>query len=278
MPTIKTSATTAGQRFATKLSQWSLTASGPYKQLTRINPKNSGRNNRGRVTVRHQGGRQKRLLREIDWLRKKQDVGAKVVSIEYDPNRTANVALIQYEDGARSYILAPLGLKEGERVMAGAAAEIKPGNALPIGKIPVGTVVHNLELAPGKGAQLGRGAGTTIIIQGREDVYILVKLPSGEIRRVKPECFATVGQVSNPDWKLVKFGKAGRKRLMGIRPTVRGVAQHPGSHPHGGGVGRSGVGMPSPKSPWGKKTLGKKTRSRRKYSNKMIVKDRRIKR
>jgi large subunit ribosomal protein L2 len=278
MSTIKTSARTPGQRFATRLPLYTVTKGEPYKQLVKINPKNSGRNNSGRVTVRHQGGRHKRLLREIDWKRLKRDMQAKVLTIEYDPNRTANVALLQYEDGTRSYILASLGMKVDDLVLAGEAAEIRPGNSLPLGKIPVGAVVHNVELSPGRGAQLARGAGTGIIIQGREDDYILIKLPSGEIRRVSYECYATVGQISNPDWKLVKFGKAGRKRRMGIRPTVRGVAQHPGSHPHGGGEGRSGIGMPAPKSPWGKRTLGVKTRKRKKYSDKMIVKDRRIKR
>ncbi len=277
MPVIKTSATTPGQRFATKLVR-NLTVSKPQKKLTKINPKSSGRNNSGRVSVRHQGGRQKRLLRKIDWRRQKHDMEAKVLSIEYDPNRTANIALLKYADGFKVYILAPIGLSVGDQVMSGEVAEIKVGNALPVKKIPVGTTIHCVEMFPGKGAQLGRGAGTGIIIQGREDKYILVKLPSGEIRRIAPDCYATVGQLSNPDWKIVKFGTAGRKRRMGIRPTVRGVAQNPSSHPHGGGEGRSGIGMPSPKSPWGWKTLGRKTRSRTKYSDKMIVKDRRVKR
>ncbi len=277
MPTVKTAPTTPGHRFATKLGS-TVSKGKPQKKLTRINPKTTGRNSAGRITVRHRGGQHKRLLRKIDWYRKKTDMPAQVLTIEYDPNRTSNVALIQYQDGHRSYILAPEGLKVDDQVISGPAADIKPGNALPLSKIPVGTTVHNLELIPGKGAQMARSAGIGVVIQGREDRYILIKLPSGEIRRVAPECYATVGQVSNPDWKVVKLGKAGRKRHMGIRPSVRGVAQHPGSHPHGGGEGRSGIGMPSPKSPWGKRTLGKKTRNRKKYSHKLIVKDRRIKR
>lgn len=274
----KTSATTSGHRFATKLDTSDLSSFGRLKSLSRVNPKSAGRNANGRVTVRHRGRRQKRLLRKMDWLRKKTDMKAKVLSVEYDPNRTANIALLQYEDGWKVYVVAPVGLKVGDVVMAGRAAEIKPGNALPLGKIPVGTTVSNVELQPGRGAQLARAAGSGLIIQGREDAYVLVKLPSGEIRRLHPDCLAVVGQVSNPEWKLVKLGKAGRKRRMGIRPTVRGVAQHPGSHPHGGGEGRSGIGMPSPKSPWGWKTLGAKTRKKTKYSNNMIVKDRRVRR
>lgn len=278
MPTVKTTPTTAGHRFATKLSGTTLSGDRPDKRLTRINKKHSGRNSNGRVTVRGQGGRHKRLLREIDWKRRKVGMIAEVKTIEYDPNRTANIALLQYDDGTRTYILAPVGMFVGDKISSGEIAEIKPGNALPVGKIPVGSTVHCLELQVGKGAQLARSAGNGVIIQGREDRFILVKLPSGEVRRVSPECFATIGQVSNPDWKLVNFGKAGRKRRMGVRPTVRGVAQHPGSHPHGGGEGRSGIGMPSPKSPWGWKALGVKTRNRKKYSNKYIVKDRRVKR
>jgi large subunit ribosomal protein L2 len=255
-----------------------LTKKRPEKSLRQINAKSSGRNGQGKVTVRHQGGRQKRLLRKIDWKRAKRDISALVKSIEYDPNRTANIALLHYQDGVKSYILTPTGLKVGDQVMAGASANYNVGNALPISKIPVGTAIHNVELTPGKGGQLGRGAGSAITIQGREDFYILIKLPSGEVRRIHPECYATVGQVSNVAWKTVKLGKAGRKRLMGIRPSVRGVAQHPGAHPHGGGEGKSGIGMASPKSPWGKRTLGTKTRKKRKYSNNMIVKDRRVKR
>jgi large subunit ribosomal protein L2 len=269
--------TSPGQRFKTNLDFDNLTATKPLKKLARINPKRSGRNTHGRITVRHQGGRQKRLLRKIDWKRDKRDLKAIVTTIEYDPNRTANIALLTYPDGIKRYILAPFELKVGQQVATGPQAEPQPGNALPLANIPVGTIIHNIELTPGKGAQIARSAGTGGIIQGREPQHILIKLSSGEIRRFSPLCYATIGQLSNPDWKTVKFGKAGRKRLMGIRPGVRGTAQHPGSHPHGGGEGRSGIGMPSPKSPWGKKTLGKKTRKPRKYSQKLIVKDRRTK-
>ena len=269
---------TPGARFATKLDLRHLSRVRPHKKLRQINPKSSGRNSAGRITTRHQGGRQKRYLRLIDWKRNKYDIPATVVSIEYDPNRTANIALLKYADGEMRYILAPEKLEVGQTILSGETAGFEPGNALPLRLIPVGTAVHNVELKPGKGGQLGRSAGSQILIQGREEKHILLKLPSGEIRRVSPNCYATIGQVSNPAWKTVKLGKAGRKRRLGIRPTVRGVAQHPDSHPHGGGEGRSPIGMPSPKSPWGKPTLGKKTRRKSKYSRKMIVKDRRAKR
>jgi large subunit ribosomal protein L2 len=269
--------TTPGRRFRTSLDTSALIPSGRRKPLTRINPKRSGRNTHGRITVRHQGGRQKRLLRTIDWQRRKHQLPARVTAIEYDPNRTANIALLTYPNGDKSYVLAPDGLKVGDQVAAGPDAEPRVGNALPLSRIPVGTAIHNLEITPGKGAQMVRSAGTSAIIQGREQKHILIKLSSGEIRRFLPQCYATIGQLSNPDWKTVKLGKAGRKRLMGIRPGVRGTAQHPGAHPHGGGEGRSGIGMSSPKSPWGKRTLGKKTRKPRKFSRKHIVKDRRVK-
>ncbi len=243
-------------------------------KLKRILPKKSGRNAEGKVTVRHQGGRHKRFLREIDFKREKRDILAKVVAIEYDPNRNANVALLFYVDGEKRYILAPEGLKVGDEVLASEKAEIKVGNALPLEKIPAGTVIHNLELKPGKGGQIVRGAGTGAILMGKEKKYALVKLPSEEQRKFMLDCWATVGQIGNVDWKNRVLGKAGRKRHLGIRPTVRGVAQHPDSHPHGGGEGRSGIGMSSPKSPWGKPTLGKKTRKKNKYSNKLIVKKR----
>lgn len=274
---LKVSAT-PGARFMTKLDSSMITARKPYKGLKIINPKSSGRNVTGKVTMRHQGGRHKRFLRVIDWKRDKRDMKAVVLSIEYDPNRTANIALLQYADGEKRYMIAPEGLETGATIMNGEKALLRIGNALPLKKIPVGTTVHNLELRVGKGAQLARSAGCGLIIQGREEAYILVKLPSGEIRRISPECYATIGQVSNPAWKTVVLGKAGRKRHMGIRPSVRGVAQHPGSHPHGGGEGRSPIGMTAPKSPWGKKTLGNKTRNKSKYSNNLIVKDRRTKR
>lgn len=244
------------------------------KRLKRILPKKSGRNAKGRVTTRHQGGREKRFLREVDFKRDKHQVPARVAAIEYDPNRGADLALLFYTDGEKRYILAPIGLKIGQTVTAGLKSEIKPGNALPIKKIPLGTMVHNVELRPGKGGQIARGAGTGALIMSREEKYAIIKLPSGEQRRISLQCYATIGQIGNVDLKNRVIGKAGRKRHMGIRPTVRGVAQNPSSHPHGGGEGKSGIGMPSPKSPWGEKTLGKKTRNKTKYSNKKIIKKR----
>lgn len=240
-------------------------------KLLKILAKHSGRNNQGKITVRHQGGRQKRFWRQIDFKRKKYHIPAKVVSLEYDPNRTANIALIVYQDGEKRFILAPQGLKIGDQVISGPKAEIKIGNALPLKRIPIGTVIHNIELRPGKGGQIVRGAGTAAIVQAKEENFAQIKLPSLELRRVSLDCYATVGQLSNLNLKNRQLGKAGRKRHMGIRPTVRGVAQNPDSHPHGGGEGRSGIGMPSPKSPWGKPTLGKKTRKRSKYSDKLII-------
>lgn len=243
-------------------------------KLKRILPKKSGRNAIGKITVRHQGGRHKRFLREIDFKRNKHDIPAKVMAIGFDPNRGADIALLFYADGEKRYILAPQELKVGDEVLAGKKAEVKPGNALSLKKIPLGTVVHNLELRPGKGGQMVRGAGTGAILMSKEEKYALVKLPSGEQRKIELSCYATIGQIGNIDWKNRVIGKAGRKRHMGIRPTVRGVAQNPHSHPHGGGEGRSGIGMPSPKSPWGKPTLGKRTRKRTKYSDKLIIKRR----
>lgn len=244
------------------------------KQLTKLLPKRSGRDARGRVSVRHQGGREKRRLRKIDWKRKKHDIFARVISLEYDPNRTANIALVVYEDGEKRYILAPKGLNVGDKIISGEKAEIKIGNALTLKKLPVGTPIHNIELRPGKGGQVVRSAGTSAQILAKEKGMATVKLPSGEQRLISLNCFATIGQISNPSWKTVKLGKAGRKRHMGIRPSVRGVAMHPGAHPHGGGEGKSGIGMPSPKTPWGKKTLGKRTRRPKKYSDRYLVKRR----
>lgn len=239
------------------------------KRLKKILPKKSGRSN-GVVTVRHQGGRNKRFLREIDFRRDKKDIWGKVESIEVDPNRNARIALVLYEDGERRYILAPLTLEVGAKVISGDAAPLEVGNALPVSKIPIGMNVHNIELKPGKGGQIVKSAGSVAIIQGREDKYVLVKLPSGEVRRFDPNSYATIGQVGNPDFKNIVYRKAGTKRKMGIRPTVRGKAQNPSSHPHGGGEGRSSVGLKYPKTPWGRPAVGK-TRSRRRYSNKMIV-------
>lgn len=243
------------------------------KRLKTILPKRSGRGASGRITVRHQGGRKKRFLRKIDFKRDKRGVEARVESIEYDPNRNSDVALVVYTDGEYRYILVPEGLKVGQKIMAGASAGLTVGNALPLGKIRAGTQVHNIEITPGKGGQMVKGAGAVAVVQGKEDDYILVKLPSGEVRRFNPDSFASIGQVGNIAARTEKIGSAGRKRRMGIRPTVRGVAQHPGSHPHGGGEGRTGVGMKYPKTPYGKPAVGK-TRRRHKYSDKLIVKPR----
>jgi large subunit ribosomal protein L2 len=255
-----------------------ITKARPEKSLVKgALRKKGGRNVSGRITIRHRGGGHKRLLRKISFKRDKHGIPAKTVAIEYDPNRRANLALIYYADGEKRYILAPTKLKIGDKLISGEDAEIKVGNALPLAKIPIGTPIHNLELVPGKGGQLVRTAGTAATIQAKEGGYATVRLPSKELRLIDVKCFATIGQVGNEEWKTVKFGKAGRRRLMGFRPAVRGVVMHPGAHPHGGGEGKSGIGMPSPKSPWGKRTLGKKTRKKRKYSDKLIIKDRRAK-
>jgi large subunit ribosomal protein L2 len=244
------------------------------KSLREILPKNSGRDVAGHVAVRHQGGRQKRFYRIVDWRRDKENVQATVKSIHYDPNRSADIALINYSDGESRYILAPMGLAVGQKIISGKDADIQVGNSMMLGRIPVGTPVHNLEIRPGSGAQLVRSAGTSAIILSKEGDWTQIKLPSGEVRMFHVECMATVGQIGNADWKNRKIGKAGRNRRLGIRPTVRGVAQNPRSHPHGGGEGRSGIGLVAPKSPWGKRTLGKRTRKRTKYSDKLILKRR----
>lgn len=243
------------------------------KSLKSILPKNSGRDSKGKVSVRHQGGRQKRFLRDMDFKRDKKDVWGKVETIEYDPNRNANIALVIYEDGERRYILAPEKLKVDQKIVSSEAAPLEIGNTLPLGKIPAGSEIHNIEITPGKGGQMVKGAGSVAVVQGKEEDHILVKLPSGEIRRFDPRCFATLGRVGNPEHRTRTIRKAGTRRRMGIRPSVRGVAQHPGSHPHGGGEGRSGIGMKSPKTPWGRKAVGK-TRKRNKYSDKLIIKGR----
>lgn len=239
-------------------------------KLKTILPKKSGRGSKGRVTVRHQGGRSKRFLREIDFKRNKDGIWGKVIKIEYDPNRNADIALVAYGDGDKRYILAPAGIKNGDKIISSADAPVAPGNCLPVKNIPIGTPVHNLEVTPGKGGQMVKGAGSVAVVHGKEDFYVLVKLPSGEIRRFLPDCKATVGQVGNVEIRNVNLRKAGRKRNMGIRPTVRGVAMNPHAHPHGGGEGRSGVGMKYPKTPWGQKAVGK-TRKKRKYSDWFIV-------
>ena len=244
----------------------------PEKSLLRPLKKNSGRNNYGRITVRHHGGGNRRKYRVIDFKRTKFDVEAIVKTLEYDPNRSAHIALIEYADGVKSYILAPVGLKVGDKVVAGPNADIKPGNALPLTNIPVGTFIHNVELYPGKGGQLARAAGNAAQLMAKEGVYALLRLPSGELRNVPVECMSTIGQVGNTDHENVKIGKAGRTRHLGIRPTVRGSVMNPNDHPHGGGEGKSPIGRPGPVTPWGKPALGYKTRKKKKQSDKLIVK------
>ncbi len=265
--------TTPGRRKMSSLVNEEITTSTPEKSLTVTMKKNSGRNNQGKITVRHQGGGVKRRYRIIDFKRNKLNVPGSVVSIEYDPNRSANIALISYADGEKRYIIAPKGLTVNDTVVSGENVDIKTGNALPIANIPVGTMIHNIELRPGKGGELARSAGTSAQILGREDDYVMVRLSSGEQRKVLGTCMATVGEVGNEDFSLVKIGKAGRKRLMGIRPTVRGSVMNPNDHPHGGGEGRAPVGRKSPMTPWGKKALGLKTR-KKKQSDKFIVRRR----
>ncbi len=246
----------------------------PEKSLLKPLKKNSGRNSYGRITVRHRGGGNRRKYRVIDFKRTKFDVKATVKSLEYDPNRSAHIALIEYADGEKAYILAPVGLKVGDTVSAGPSADIKPGNALPLVNIPVGTFVHNVELYPGKGGQLARAAGNAAQLMAKEGVYALLRLPSGELRNVPVQCMATIGQVGNLDHENVKIGKAGRTRHMGIRPTVRGSVMNPNDHPHGGGEGKSPIGRPGPVTPWGKPALGLKTRAKKNRSDKLIVKRR----
>lgn len=243
------------------------------RSLKKLLPKKSGRGAKGGVTTRHQGGRHKRFLREIDFKRNKRDVWGVVEAIEYDPNRNCDIALILYSDGERRYILAPQGLAAGQKVMASEEAPIREGNALPLAKIPAGTQIHNIEIRPGKGGQIVKSAGAVAVVQGKEENMVLLKLPSGEIRRFRPDAWASIGKVGKEEMKAVNIGKAGRNRNKGIRPTVRGVAMHPKAHPHGGGEGRSHVGMKHPKTPWGKAAVGK-TRKRKKYSDHLIVKPR----
>ena len=249
-----------------------ITKKTPEKSLTTDLRHKAGRNNQGKITVRHQGGGARRKYRIIDFRRQKDGIPATVKAIEYDPNRTCFIALLYYADGAKAYILAPLGLKVGDTVMSGPSADIKPGNCLPIANIPLGTLIHNVEIKQGRGGQMVRSAGTAAQLIAKEGEYAQVRLPSGEVRKVKIDCRATVGTVGNSDHELVRIGKAGRKRHMGVRPSVRGVVMNPVDHPHGGGEGRSPVGMPAPMSPWGKPTQGVKTRKHKKYSDKMIVK------
>jgi large subunit ribosomal protein L2 len=250
-----------------------ITKSKPERALVVIRRQHSGRNSYGRVTVRHQGGGNRQLVRIVDYKRNKLNIPAKVKAIEYDPNRTARLALLFYADGEKRYIIAPQGMKVGDTVMAGPSAEIRPGNSLPISNIPVGTLVHNIELKEGKGGQMVRAAGAAAQLLAKEGDYAQIRLPSGEVRLVRQHCYATIGQVGNLDHSNIKLGKAGRKRHMGIRPTVRGTAMSPRDHPHGGGEGRQPVGMSSPKTPWGKPTLGYKTR-RNKKTDQYIVRRR----
>jgi large subunit ribosomal protein L2 len=251
---------------------------GPEKTLLAPGHfKRQGKGYKGHVTVRHRGGGVKKRMRLLDWKREKHGIPAIVKRIEYDPSRSANIALLFYKDGEKRYIIAPINLEVGQEIMSGENAEAKVGNALPLKNIPIGLPIHNIETRSGKGGQLVRGAGTAALVQSKEGEFVTIALPSKEVRLIKAECYATIGQVGNQDWKNRKLGKAGRKRMMGIRPTVRGTAQHPNSHPHGGGEGRSGVGMKYPKTPWGKHAMGTKTRNKKKTTNKYIVKDRRSK-
>ena len=249
----------------------------PEKSLLEVLKKNSGRNNYGRITVRHQGGGNRQKYRVIDFKRDKRDVEGKVVRLEYDPNRSAFIALVEYADGERRYILAPVGLKVDDTVVASPTADIKPGNALPMANIPVGTVIHNVELYPGKGAQLVRSAGVAAQLMAKEGGMVTLRLPSGEMRKVRMDCYATIGQVGNIDHANVHIGKAGRKRHMGVRPTVRGSVMNPVDHPHGGGEGKSPIGRPGPVTPWGKPALGYKTRKTKNRTDKFIVKRRNAK-
>ena len=264
--------TSPARRFMSVLTYEELTKKAPERSLTEYLKKNAGRNNQGKITVRHQGGGNKVKYRIIDFKRNKDNIPAKVTAIEYDPNRSAFIALVCYADGEKRYILAPLGLKVGDTVVSGETADIKPGNCLPIANIPVGTLIHNLEIKAGRGGQLVRSAGNAAQLMSKEGGYALVRLPSGEMRKLALNCRATIGAVGNADHENVRIGKAGRKRHMGIRPSVRGVVMNPCDHPHGGGEGKSPVGLPAPVTPWGKPALGLKTRKHKKYSNKMIVK------
>ena len=267
--------TTNASRNRTVLDFSDITTNKPEKSLLQAKPKRAGRNNQGRITTRHQGGGHKRKYRIIDFKRNKDGIPGRVATIEYDPNRTANIALINYVDGEKRYILAPRGLEVGQMIESGENADIRVGNALPLGSIPVGTTIHNVELKPGRGGQLARSAGAEAQILGREGKYTLVRLASGEVRLILSACRATIGQVGNLEHELVVIGKAGRSRWLGIRPSVRGLVMNPVDHPHGGGEGATSIGLVSPVSPWGKKTVGYKTRRKNKPSNKYIVRERR---
>ncbi|MBS1412402.1 MAG: 50S ribosomal protein L2 [Christensenellaceae bacterium] len=266
--------TSPARRFMSVSAFEEITANSPERSLLGKVKKNGGRNNAGRMTVRHQGGGNTRKYRIIDFKRTKDGIPARVASIEYDPNRSANIALLVYKDGEKRYILAPYGLNVNDTLFSGADADIKVGNALPISAIPVGTLIHNIELTPGKGGQLVRSAGNAAQLMAKEGAYAQVRLPSGEVRMISMNCRATIGQVGNLDYENISIGKAGRKRHMGIRPTVRGVVMNPCDHPHGGGEGKSPIGRPGPVTPWGKPTLGYKTRAKKNKTDKYIIKRR----
>lgn len=271
MPVKKFRPTTNARRQMSTLVNKEITKNTPEKSLVVAKKKTDGRNNLGRITVRHRGGGEKRKYRVIDFKRDKFDITGKVAAIEYDPNRSANIALINYLDGEKRYIIAPNGLNVGDVIVSGANVDVKVGNAMPIMNIPVGTVIHNIEMRPGKGAQIARSAGASAQILGREEKYVLIRLRSGETRKILGTCMATIGEVGNADYALVNLGKAGRTRHMGIRPTVRGSVMNPNDHPHGGGEGRSPIGRKQPMTPWGKPALGMKTRKNKKPSTKLIV-------
>ncbi|MDN3956771.1 50S ribosomal protein L2 [Sporolactobacillus laevolacticus] len=277
MPLKKYKPTSNGRRNMTSLDFAEITTDTPEKSLLTSLPKKAGRNNQGKLTVRHQGGGHKRQYRIIDFKRNKDGVPGRIATIEYDPNRTANIALVHYVDGEKRYILAPKGIQVGTEIMSGVDADIKVGNALPLKNIPVGTTIHNIELKPGKGGQLVRSAGTSAQILGKEGKYVLIRLVSGEVRMVLETCRATIGQVGNLEHELVSVGKAGRSRWKGIRPTVRGSVMNPNDHPHGGGEGKAPVGRKSPMSPWGKPTMGYKTRSKKNASEQFIIRHRKKK-
>jgi large subunit ribosomal protein L2 len=277
MATKKYNPTSPARRFMTVSTFEEITKKDPEKSLLEPLKKSGGRNSYGRITVRHQGGGAKQKYRVIDFRRDKDGVKGKVAAIEYDPNRTANIALIYYLDGEKRYILAPNNLKTGDMVESGKGADIKPGNALPLENIPIGTMIHNIELVPGRGGQMVRVAGNAAQLMAKEGQYAQVRLPSGEVRMVAIGCKASIGQVGNLDHENISIGKAGRKRWMGVRPTVRGVVMNPVDHPHGGGEGKSPIGRPSPVTPWGKPTLGLKTRKKKKKTDKYIVKRRNAK-
>ncbi len=265
--------TSPGRRHMSGHTFEEITKSTPEPSLLVTKRKRAGRNNQGRITVRHRGGGERRHIRKVDFKRKKHGIPATVAAIEYDPNRSARLALLHFADGEKRYIIAPLGLYEGDKVLSGPNDEVRSGNCLPLASIPLGTTIHNIELKEGRGGQMVRAAGTSAQLLGKEGAYAAIRLPSGEVRRVRQTCYATIGEVGNPDHSNIKLGKAGRKRHMGIRPTVRGSAMSPRDHPHGGGEGRSPIGLPGPKSPWGKPTLGKKTR-RNKSTEKYIIRHR----